>query len=54
MKKIKLDLSVNMSKYAKIYYKLTNPGGFGGVDRLWKQVGGSRDKVEYWLKTQDT
>ena len=43
-----------MSKYAKVYYDPSNPGGFGGVDKLWKEVGGSRKAVEEWLKTQDT
>ena len=49
-----MDLCVNMSKYANIYYDPSNPGSFGGVDRLWKEVGGSRDDVESWLQTQDT
>ena len=48
-----MDLSVNMSKYAKIYYDPSNRGSFDSVDHLWKEVGGSRDKVEDWLKTQD-
>ena len=43
-----------MSKYANVYYDPSNPGSFGGVDRLWKEVGGSKEDVEDWLKTQDT
>ena len=43
-----------MSNYAKVYYDVTNPGSFGGVHRLWKEVGGSKEDVENWLKTQDT
>ena len=43
-----------MNKYAEVYYDPSNPGSFGGVDRLWKEVGGSKEGVEDWLKTQDT
>ena len=43
-----------MSKYANIYYDPSNPGSFGGVERLWREAGGSRQDVEDWLKTQDT
>ena len=41
-------------KFARAYYDPSNPGSFGGVDKLWKEVGGSREEVENWLKTQDT
>ena len=40
--------------FAKIYYDPSHPGSFGGVDRLWREVGGAREDVENWLKTQDT
>lgn len=43
-----------MSKFAKVYYDPSNPGSFGGVSRLWKEVGGPKDDVIDWLKTQDT
>lgn len=42
-----------MNKFARAYYDPSNPGSFGGVNRLWKEVGGSRKAVEDWLKTQD-
>lgn len=43
-----------MNKFAKVYYDPSNPGSFGGINRLWKEVGGSKTDVEEWLKTQDT
>lgn len=43
-----------MNKYAEIYYDPSNPGSFGGVHRLWKEVGGSKQQVAEWLQTQDT
>ena len=43
-----------MNKYAKVYYDPSNPGSFGGVHRLWREVGGSKQEAEEWLKTQDT
>lgn len=43
-----------MSKYTSVYYDPSNPGSFGGVHRLWQEVGGSKQQVEEWLKTQDT
>ena len=43
-----------MNKYAKVYYDPSNPASFGGVDRLWREVGGSKEEVADWLKTQDT
>lgn len=43
-----------MSKYAKIYYDPSSAGSFGGVQRLWREVGGSKADVEDWLRTQDT
>ena len=43
-----------MNKYAEVYYDPSNPGSFGGVNRLWKEVGGSKEAAEDWLKTQDT
>jgi len=39
--------------YTKVYYDPSNPGSFGGVQRLWREVGGSKEHVEEWLKTQD-
>lgn len=43
-----------MNKYAEVYYDPGNPGSFGGVNRLWREVGGSKQDVEEWLKMQDT
>ena len=43
-----------MSRYAKVYYDASNPGSFGGLDRLWKEAGGSREEAAEWLKSQDT
>lgn len=43
-----------MNKFAKVYYDPSNPGSFGGIERLWKEVGGSKQAVKEWLKTQDT
>ena len=41
-------------KYASAYYDPSNPGSFGGLDKLWKEVGGSKREVKEWLKTQAT
>ena len=38
----------------KIYYDPGNPGSFGGLEKLWREVGGSKKDVEDWLKTQAT
>ena len=46
-------IGITMSKYAKVYYDPSHPGSFGGLDRLWREVGGSKEAVEEWLKTQD-
>ena len=43
-----------MKKYERVYYNPRHPGSLGGVDRLWKEVGGSRKAAEKWLKSQDT
>ena len=43
-----------MSKYASVYYDPSRAGSLGGVDRLWREVGGSREAAEDWLKSQDT
>ena len=40
--------------YAQAYYDPSNPGSFGGVNKLWKEVGGTKRHVEAWLSTQDT
>ena len=40
--------------YSKVYYDPSHPGSFGGVDRLWKEVGGSKRAAEDWLESQDT
>ena len=39
--------------YAKVYYDPGNPGSFGGLDRLWREVGGSKEDAAEWLKSQD-
>ena len=41
-----------MNKYAQIYYDPSHPASFGGLQRLWKEVGGSKAEVEEWLKSQ--
>ena len=43
-----------MKKYEQAYYNPSRPGSFGGVDRLWRDVGGSRQAAEAWLQSQDT
>ena len=47
------DIGITMSNYAKVYYDPSHPGSFGGLNRLWREVGGSKEAVEEWLKTQD-
>lgn len=42
------------AKYRKAYYDPANPGSYGGVETLWREVGGKKKDVEEWLKTQDT
>ena len=46
--------SVTTKKYKRVYYDPSHPASFGGVDRLWRSVGGSKKDVEEWLQTQDT
>ena len=41
-------------KYASVYYDPSNPGSFGGLQKFWKEVGGSKQQVKDWLKTQAT
>ena len=43
-----------VKKYASVYYDPSNPGSFGGLEKLWKEVGGSKREVKEWLKTQAT
>ena len=43
-----------VNKYASVYYNPSNPGSFGGLERLWREVGGSKEDVKDWLKTQTT
>ena len=52
--------SLNMDDYlASVYYDLKRSGGFGGVDRLYKDVKKegkcniSRTKIKEWLMKQD-
>ena len=42
------------SRLKKAYYDPGNPGSFGGVDRLWREVGGSKENVKSWLEGEDT
>ncbi len=43
-----------INKYASVYYDPSNPGSFGGVDKFWREVGGSKEDATEWLKTQAT
>jgi hypothetical protein len=43
-----------MSKFAQIYYDPSQPGSFGSVNALWKQVGGPKHEVQQWLESQET
>ena len=47
-----MDLYVKM--YANVCYDPSNPSSFGAVNHLWREVGGSCDVMEDWLKSQDT
>jgi transposase InsO family protein len=40
-------------KLIHAYYDPRRPGSYGGVHSLWKEVGGSKAKVEEWLRQQD-
>lgn len=40
-------------KYAEVYYDPSHSASFGGLSRLWQEVGGSRKAAEEWLKSQD-
>ena len=46
--------SQRLKKYASVYYDPSNPGSFGGLEKFWKEVGGSKQEVKEWLKTQAT
>ena len=43
-----------LKKYVSAYYDPSVPGSFGGAEKLWREVGGSKQDVIDWLKTQAT
>lgn len=46
--------SEKVKRYASVYYDPSHPGSFGGLKKFWKEVGGSKEHVKEWLKTQAT